>query len=141
MNHMRAMPSMRLPIITFFPNGKDGMPVLPPSFQNPLTVAPAAPAPPAPSRSPSPVGQVGRRPGQRATAAAKKVDYEAVKAELAKNGFEHIAIDGQVGGVQEMDIRVFLERFQIDQVCVFWFSSKGLSLRGHDIVLDSSRSP
>ncbi|KAH9927944.1 uncharacterized protein BXZ73DRAFT_102452 [Epithele typhae] len=114
MAHMRAVPTMRPPV-RLFPNGSSGMPVLPAGFVG--TPAPApAPVQMPQSRSPSPVG---RRPGQWGRAAAvtaKKGDYEAVKAALAKNGFEHIAIDGQVGGVDETDVRVYLMGFPVDQI-------------------------
>lgn len=63
-----------------------------------------------PSRSPSPVS---RRPFGKD---AKKVDYAAVKAALAQNGFEHIAIDGSVGNVGEEAVRMFLAEFPVDQV-------------------------
>ena len=117
---MRApVPSVRPPI-SFFPNGSTGMPVLPPGFEN-LPAMPVAAPVVASSRSPSPVGAIGRRPGQRPAAAGRQVDYEAVKAELARNGLEHIAIDGQVGGVQEQHVRAFLGQFQIDQVCGYSF--------------------
>ena len=99
---------------------------MPPGFEN---LAAAQEAPPvvgtvAPSRSPSPVSMIGRRPGMRVGQAAgpgRKVDYEAVKAELAKNGFEHIALDGQVGSLHEQEVRVILGQYHVDQVRGFLF--------------------
>ncbi|KAI0325507.1 hypothetical protein GY45DRAFT_1287086 [Cubamyces sp. BRFM 1775] len=109
---IKAIPPSNIrPPIHLFPNGIAGGPVLPPSLRLGFDER-DMPLPLLPSRSPSPVS---RRPGQwgRNT---KKVDYDVVKAELAKNGFEHIAIDGHVGSVREDEVRNFLEGFEIDQI-------------------------
>ncbi|KAI0827421.1 hypothetical protein BC628DRAFT_1318587 [Trametes gibbosa] len=100
------------PPIHLFPNGIEGGPVLPPSMRIDLG-ARDGPLPFLPSRSPSPVS---RRPVHFGRNAKRVVDYGVVKAELAKNGLEHIAIDGHVGSVREDDVRMFLEGFQIDQI-------------------------
>ncbi|KAI0772811.1 hypothetical protein BD413DRAFT_603709 [Trametes elegans] len=110
MHDIKAVPPANIrPPIHLFPNGIEGGPVLPPSMRFGLE---DMPTPFLPSRSPSPVS---RRPGQWGRN-AKKVDYDVVKAELAKNGLEHIAIDGHVGSVSEDDVRTFLEGFQVDQI-------------------------
>ena len=48
--------------------------------------------------------------------AKKNVDYDVIKAELAKNGFEHLAIDGHVGSVEEEDVEKFMAGFEVDKV-------------------------
>ncbi|EIW53395.1 uncharacterized protein TRAVEDRAFT_154887 [Trametes versicolor FP-101664 SS1] len=110
--HVAAVPPANIrPPIHLFPNGIEAGPVLPPSMRFSMGDR-NAPLPLLPSRSPSPVS---RRPANWGRN-AKKVDYDVVKAELAKNGLEHIAIDGHVGSVREDDVRMFLEGFQIDQI-------------------------
>ncbi|KAI0752705.1 hypothetical protein C8Q80DRAFT_1267213 [Daedaleopsis nitida] len=110
---LRAVPPGNIrPPIHLFPNGIEGGPVLPPSMRFGLTGEDVpSPLPLPPSRSPSPVS---RRPGYGRT--AKKVDYDVVKAVLAKNGFEHIAIDGYVGNIGEEEVRMFLAEFPVDQI-------------------------
>ena len=44
------------------------------------------------------------------------MDYDVIKAELAKNGFEHLAIDGHVGSVEEEDVEKFMAGFEVDKV-------------------------
>ncbi|KAH9854604.1 hypothetical protein C2E23DRAFT_817177 [Lenzites betulinus] len=126
------------PPIHLFPNGIEGGPVLPPSMRMGLG-ARDGPLPFLPSRSPSPVS---RRPVHfgRPT---KRVDYDVVKAELAKNGLEHIAIDGHVGSVREDDVRMFLEGFEIDQILRdrhSWYVTfkTGDSARRASLVLNTS---
>ena len=63
------------------------------------------------SRSPSPVA---RRP--QFGRGKKNVDYDVIKAELAKNGFDHIAVDGHVGSVGEEDVERFMVGFKVDKV-------------------------
>ncbi|KAI0943146.1 hypothetical protein AcV7_002374 [Taiwanofungus camphoratus] len=74
------------------------------------------PSPYPPSRSPSPIS---RRPGQSSRDARQK-EHEAVLEELARNGFEHVTIDGhgaQLGGaVREEDVRQFFDGFKVDKV-------------------------
>ena len=118
MHVLRAVPPQNIhPPIHLFPNGIESGPVLPPSLQFGLNAAnmpmpiPTMPTMPfMPSRSPSPVS---RRPFGKD---AKNVDYAAVKAALAQNGYEHIAIDGNVGNVDEDAVRAFLAEFPVDQV-------------------------
>ncbi|KAI9056360.1 hypothetical protein FKP32DRAFT_1615880 [Trametes sanguinea] len=107
---IKAAPEIRPPI-HLFPNGIEAGPVLPPSLRLGFDER-DIPTPFLPSRSPSPVS---RRPGQWGRN-AKKVDYDVVKAELAKNGFEHIAIDGHVASVREDEVRKFVEGFEVDQI-------------------------
>ncbi|KAI8989151.1 hypothetical protein BD414DRAFT_514827 [Trametes punicea] len=112
MQSIKAVPPTNIrPPIHLFPNGLEGGPVLPPSLRLGFDDR-DGPLPFLPSRSPSPVS---RRPGQWGRN-AKKVDYDVVKAELAKNGFEHIAIDGHVGSVREDEVRKFVEGFEVDQI-------------------------
>ncbi|KAI0372469.1 hypothetical protein BV20DRAFT_939690 [Pilatotrama ljubarskyi] len=111
MQSIKAVPPANIrPPIHLFPNGIEAGPVLPPSMRFGLDGE--APLPILPSRSPSPVS---RRPGQWGRN-VKKVDYDVVKAELAKNGLEHIAIDGHVASVREEDVRKFVEGFEVDQI-------------------------
>ncbi|KAI0649953.1 hypothetical protein C8Q79DRAFT_997924 [Trametes meyenii] len=134
---LKAVPPANIrPPIHLFPNGIEGGPVLPPHMRLALD---EVPTPFLPSRSPSPVS---RRPGQWGRN-AKKVDYDAVKAELAKNGFEHIAIDGHVGSVREEDVRQFVEGFSIDQILRdrhSWYVTfkTGDSARRASLVLNAS---
>ncbi|CDO74599.1 hypothetical protein BN946_scf184586.g4 [Trametes cinnabarina] len=107
---IKAVPPANIcPPIHLFPNGIEGGPVLPPSLRFGFD---QRPMPLLPSRSPSPVS---RRPGHWGRN-AKKVDYDVVKAELAKNGFDHIAIDGHVASVREDEVRKFVEGFEVDQI-------------------------
>ena len=132
MHVLRAVPPQNIhPPIHLFPNGIESGPVLPPSLQFGLNAVnmpvpvPTMPTMPfMPSRSPSPVS---RRPFGKD---AKNVDYAAVKAALAQNGYEHIAIDGNVGNVDEDAVRAFLAEFPVDQVrgellapTTFWLTS------------------
>ncbi|KAI0634221.1 hypothetical protein C8Q77DRAFT_1055565 [Trametes polyzona] len=134
-----AVPAANIrPPIHLFPNGIEGGPVLPPSMRFGLNEHDSA-LPLLHSRSPSPVS---RRPGHWART-TKKVDYDVVKAELAKNGHEHIAIDGHVGSVREEDVRNFLEGFQIDQILRdrhSWYVTfkTGDSARRASLVLNTS---
>lgn len=68
------------------------------------------------SRSPSPVL---RKPGQSSRNARQK-EHEAVVEELARNGFEHVSIDGHgaqlSGAVREEDVRQFFDGFKVDKV-------------------------
>ena len=61
-----------------------------------------------------------RRPGQSSRNAYQK-DHDAVLEELAKNGYEHVTLDGyggQLGSVvREEDVRVFFQGFEVDKVC------------------------
>ncbi|KAH9834957.1 uncharacterized protein C8Q71DRAFT_710714 [Rhodofomes roseus] len=69
-----------------------------------------------PSRSPSPVM---RRPGQSSKNAYQK-DHEIVLEALAKNGFEHVTLDGHGGqlgsAVREEDVRQFFQGFRVDKI-------------------------
>lgn len=69
-----------------------------------------------PSRSPSPIS---RRPGQ-AGRSAKQREREAVLEELAKNGFDHVKLDGHgaqlSGAVREEDVHQFFDGFKVDKV-------------------------
>ncbi|KAH9947798.1 hypothetical protein B0H21DRAFT_691297 [Amylocystis lapponica] len=69
-----------------------------------------------PSRSPSPIS---RKPGQ-SSRSAKQKEHEAIVEELARNGFEHVTIDGhgaQLGGaVREEDVQQFFDGFKVDRV-------------------------
>ena len=108
---LRAVPPANIrPPIHLFPNGIEAGPVLPPQF-GPNAVDTPSPMPFVPSRSPSPVS---RRP--QFGRAKKKIDYDVIKAELAKNGFDHIAIDGHVASVDERDVEIFMVGFQYDKV-------------------------
>ncbi|EJF61682.1 hypothetical protein DICSQDRAFT_85722 [Dichomitus squalens LYAD-421 SS1] len=110
---LRAVPPANIrPPIHLFPNGIEAGPVLPPHMQfglNGVETPPPMPFPP--SRSPSPVS---RRP--QYGRAKKSVDYDVIKAELAKNGFDHIAIDGHVGSVDEEDVEKFMVGFKVDKI-------------------------
>lgn len=67
------------------------------------------------SRSPSPTGMP---PGAEAGGAAAGAD-DAVLAELVRNGYDHVKIDGAslVGTVtREEDVRAFFDQFNIDKV-------------------------
>lgn len=68
------------------------------------------------SRSPSPIS---RRPGQ-SNSGAKQKEHESVVEELARNGMDHVKIDGhgaQLGGaVRGEDVRQFFEGFKVDKV-------------------------
>ncbi|KAI0356932.1 hypothetical protein OH77DRAFT_1495189 [Trametes cingulata] len=138
MHPIKAVPPANIrPPIHLFPNGIEAGPVLPPSMRFGLDGD--APLPILPSRSPSPVS---RRPGQWSRS-VKQVDYAVVKAELAKNGLEHIAIDGHVGSVREEDVRKFLEGFEVDQVLRdrhSWYVTfkTGDSARRASLVLNTS---
>lgn len=72
------------------------------------------------SRSPSPIA---RRPGQSGKS-GKQREHEAVLEELSKSGFDHVTIDGQLGGaVREDDVRQFFDGFEVDKVSTlscFW---------------------
>lgn len=76
----------------------------------------ASPSMQGPSRSPSPVT---RKPGYSARDTHRK-EHEQVMEELAKNGFDHVTIDGhgsQLGGAfREEDVRQFFDGFKIDKV-------------------------
>jgi hypothetical protein len=68
------------------------------------------------SRSPSPIS---RRPGQSSSGANQK-EHDGVVAELARNGMDHVKIDGgaELGGaVREEDVRQFFDGFKVDKVC------------------------
>ncbi|KZT22302.1 hypothetical protein NEOLEDRAFT_1181040 [Neolentinus lepideus HHB14362 ss-1] len=69
-----------------------------------------------PSRSPSPIS---RRPGH-AGRSARQRDREVVLEQLAKNGFDHVKLDGHgaqlSGAVREEDIQQFFEGFKVDKV-------------------------
>ncbi|KAL6309422.1 hypothetical protein BKA93DRAFT_723765 [Sparassis latifolia] len=67
----------------------------------------------APSRSPSPIS----RPGQSFRSARQK-EHEAVVEQLAKNGFEHVTIDGHGAqlAVRTDDVRQFFDGFKVDKV-------------------------
>ena len=71
---------------------------------------------PSRSRSPSPVM---RRPGQSSRNAYQK-DHDVVLEELAKNGYEHVTLDGHGGQlssvVREEDVRLFFQGFKVDKV-------------------------
>ena len=110
---LRAVPAANIrPPIHLFPNGIEAGPVLPPHMQFGLSgVETPSPGPFPSSRSPSPVS---RRP--QYGRAKKNVDYDVIKAELAKNGFEHLAIDGHVGSVEEEDVEKFMAGFEVDKV-------------------------
>ncbi|KZT08175.1 uncharacterized protein LAESUDRAFT_697684 [Laetiporus sulphureus 93-53] len=75
-----------------------------------------APSPSLRSRSPSPVS---KKSGRLLHDIHEK-SHEEVVEELARNGFEHVTIDGhgsQLGGaVREEDVRHFFEGFKIDKV-------------------------
>lgn len=73
------------------------------------------------SPSPSPIlrsgmggtrGKAGKRESEK--------DHEDVIAELAKNGMDHVTIDGGVqlrgGSVREEDVRAFFDGFAVDKV-------------------------
>ena len=108
---LRAVPPANIrPPIHLFPNGIEAGPVLPPQF-GPNVVDTPSPIPFMPSRSPSPVS---RRP--QYGRGKKKIDYDVIKAELAKNGFDHIAIDGHVTSVEERDVEIFMVGFVVDKV-------------------------
>jgi RNA recognition motif-containing protein len=67
------------------------------------------------SRSPSPIS---RKPGQ-ASKNARQKEHEIVVGELAKNGMDHVRIDGgaQLGGaVREEDVKQFFDGFKVDKV-------------------------
>ncbi|OBZ76711.1 Histone-lysine N-methyltransferase, H3 lysine-4 specific [Grifola frondosa] len=74
------------------------------------------PSPFPPSRSPSPIA---RRPGQSLRNARLK-EHEAVVEELAKNGFEHVTIEGHgaqlSGAIREEDVRQFFVGFKLDKI-------------------------
>ncbi|KAM5545913.1 hypothetical protein V8D89_000039 [Ganoderma adspersum] len=108
---LRAVPPANIrPPIHLFPNGIEAGPVLPPQF-GPNVVDTPSPVPFMPSRSPSPVS---RRP--QYGRGKKKIDYDVIKAELAKNGFDHIAIDGHVTSVEERDVEIFMVGFVVDKI-------------------------
>ncbi|OCH94594.1 hypothetical protein OBBRIDRAFT_769324 [Obba rivulosa] len=95
-----------------------------------------------PSRSPSPIS---RRPGQSAKNARQK-EHEVIVEELAKNGFEHVTIEGhgaQLSGVlREDDVRRFFEGFKVDKVLrdhLGWYVTfqTGDSARRAALVLNS----
>ncbi|THH14837.1 hypothetical protein EW146_g5561 [Bondarzewia mesenterica] len=68
------------------------------------------------SRSPSPVS---RKPGQSSRSAQQK-QREIVVDELARNGFDHVRVDGhggQLGGaIREDDVKQFFEGFKVDKI-------------------------
>ncbi|KAI0797390.1 hypothetical protein BC629DRAFT_1581681 [Irpex lacteus] len=68
------------------------------------------------SRSPSPVS---RRPGGFSRTARQR-EHEVVVAELAKNGFDYVTLEGHgghlSGAVREEDVRFFFKDFEVDKV-------------------------
>ncbi|KAH9921791.1 uncharacterized protein B0H18DRAFT_537958 [Fomitopsis serialis] len=113
--------------------GKYGITAQPPSSRPPLPASESSSSTPlrswarrgrderdarsrSPSRSPSPVM---RRPGQSSRNAYQK-DHEIVLEALAKNGYEHVTLDGHGGqlgsAVREEDVRQFFQGFRVDKI-------------------------
>ena len=69
-----------------------------------------------PSRSPSPIAR--RRGGF--SRSAKQREHEAIVEELAKNGFDHVTLEGHgsqlSGAVREEDVKKFFTSFEVDKV-------------------------
>ncbi|KAI0314929.1 hypothetical protein OF83DRAFT_1134444 [Amylostereum chailletii] len=70
-----------------------------------------SPSPMQISRSPSPIT---RRPGQNREAQARQ--REVVVETLAKNGFDHLRIEGLGASVSEEEVTKFFEEFNTDQI-------------------------
>jgi hypothetical protein len=81
------------------------------------------PSPMAMSRSPSPILQPRMGIGFGSKPVARhhlEKEHEGVVAELARNGKDHVKLDGgaQLGGaVREEDVVSFFEGFKVDKVC------------------------